>query len=228
MVWIFLTSALAAFLGFMFWASASIRAGVYLKAFCGERTDEKVVYLTFDDGPSEESTQKVLDVLENRGARATFFLIGANVPGNVQTVRRILSGGHGIGIHSYSHANRFPLLSVKKMTEDVEACRTLLENVSGRRVRFFRPPFGVVNPAVASVVKRCGLVTVGWNVRSFDTMGCGSPGWTEKVLCRIMKKVRPGSVILLHDRLPDAGILLSALLDCLAAEGYRFDRSLPC
>lgn len=228
MVWIFLTSTLAVFLGFMFWASASIRSGVYLKAFCGERTDEKVVYLTFDDGPVAETTPKVLDVLEKRGAKATFFMIGANVSGNEQIVRRVLSDGHGIGIHSYSHSGTFPLYGMERMADDVTECGKLLDGIAGRHISLFRPPFGVVNPTVAAVVRRCGLVTVGWNVRSFDTMGCGSPDWAEKVLRRIMRKVRPGSVILLHDRLPEADVLLSRLLDRLSAEGYRFDRQLPC
>ena len=75
---------------FMVWASASIRSGVYVRAFCREKTDRKVVYLTFDDGPHPPETERVLDVLRERGARATFFLIGSKVSGNEAVLRRML------------------------------------------------------------------------------------------------------------------------------------------
>lgn len=227
MMWIIIAIMAVAALGFLFRASARIRSGVYLKAFCREKTEDKVVYLTFDDGPVAESTAAVLDVLRSRGAAATFFIIGSNISGNEPLIRRILAEGHGVGIHSWSHAGTFPLYSVPRMAEDISRCRTALEALSGRKVDLFRPPFGVVNPLVAGAVKRCGLRTVGWSVRSFDTMHCGSPTWKEDVLDRIMRHVEPGAVILLHDRLPGAASLLSSLLDRLAAEGYRFDRRLP-
>ena len=212
-------------LGFMVWASASIRSGVYLKAFCREKTDEKVVYLTFDDGPAD-STTEVLDILRERGACATFFIIGGNVAGREDIVRRILDEGHEIGIHSWSHSNTFPLFSMDKMAQDVTKCRTVLERLAGHGISLFRPPFGVVNPTIARIVRRLGLRTVGWSIRSFDTAHCSSPTWQEDTLSRILNRLEPGAVILLHDRLPSAPALLTALLDRLSASGYRFDR--PC
>ena len=226
-MWIIIAIAAAAAGGFLFWASASIRSGVYLKAFCRENTADKVVYLTFDDGPVAESTSAVLDVLRSRGAAATFFIIGSNISGNERLILRMIDGGYGIGIHSWSHAGTFPLYSVRRMAGDIGRCRAALEALAGRKVDLFRPPFGVVNLLVAGAVKLCGLRTVGWSVRSFDTMNCGSPTWKEDVLDRIMRHVEPGAVILLHDRLPEAASLLSSLLDRLGAEGYRFDRPLP-
>ena len=212
--------------GFLFWASASIRSGVYLKAFCRERTSEKVVYLTFDDGPVRGTTM-ILDVLRGRGALATFFIIGKNVSGNEDIVRQALADGHKIGIHSWGHENMFPLYSTSRMNEDIRRCKTSLETLSGTEVRLFRPPFGVVNPTIARSVKRLGLQTVGWSIRSFDTMHCDSPDWESRVADRIMRHLHPGAVILLHDRLSAAPSLLSTLLDRLTAAGYRFDRPLP-
>ena len=212
--------------GFLFWASASIRSGVYLKAFCQERTSEKVVYLTFDDGPVR-GTAVILDVLRERGALATFFIIGKNVSGNEDIVRQALADGHKIGIHSWGHENMFPLYSTSRMTEDIRRCKTALETLSGTEIRLFRPPFGVVNPTIARSVKRLGLQTVGWSIRSFDTMHCDSPDWESRVADRIMRHLHPGAVILLHDRLSAAPSLLSTLLDRLSAAGYRFDRPLP-
>ncbi len=224
--------------GFLFWASASIRSDVYLKAFCRECTTGKVVYLTFDDGPvrgeryadvlrNTTCTTGVLDVLRKHGARATFFIIGKNISGNEDIVRQALADGHELGIHSWSHANTFPLYSTSRMNEDILRCKKTLEALSGEEVRLFRPPFGVVNPTIARSVKLLGLQTVGWSIRSFDTMHCNRSDWESRVADRIMRHLHPGAVILLHDRLIAAPSLLSTLLDRLSAAGYRFDRPLP-
>lgn len=242
---------------FMVWASASIRSGVYVRAFCREKTDRKVVYLTFDDGPHPPETERVLDVLREHGARATFFLIGSKVSGNDAVLRRMLEEGHALGLHTYSHAGTFPLLSFDKMLADVNEGKRAVESVAGKKISLFRPPFGVTNPTISKVVRTLGLHTVGWDVRSFDTMFCKSSehsckqsaysckqsehscnqsehsckqsghDWYVPVVERIMKQVRPGSVILLHDRLDGASDLLSLLLDSLAASGYDFTTALP-
>lgn len=214
-------------LGFLVWASASIRSGVYLRAFCRQNTEEKVVYLTFDDGPVRGRTEKVLDVLKSRGAKATFFLIGSRVNGNEDIVLNILANEHHIGIHSYTHKNTFPLLSLDAMCNELYYCQSLLESLACRTVQFFRPPFGVVNPTVAKAVKICGLKTIGWNIRSYDTVDVERKNGRKKVLNRIAKQLRPGSVILLHDRLQDEDLLVSELLDILDEKGYRYDRPLP-
>lgn len=242
---------------FMVWASASIRSGVYVRAFCREKTDRKVVYLTFDDGPHPPETERVLDVLRERGAKATFFLIGSKVSGNEAVLRRMLDEGHTLGLHTYSHAGTFPLLSFDKMLADVNEGKRAVESVAGKKISLFRPPFGVTNPTISKVIRTLGLQTVGWDVRSFDTMfckqsghscksskhsckqsgysckqsehSCKQPGhdWYVPVVERIMKQVRPGSVILLHDRLDGASELLALLLDSLAASGYDFTTALP-
>lgn len=207
-----------------------------MRAFCREKTDRKVVYLTFDDGPHPSETERVLDVLRERGSRATFFLIGSKVSGNEAVLRRMLEEGHALGLHTYSHAGTFPLLSFDKMLADVNEGKRAVESVAGKKISLFRPPFGVTNPTIAKVVRTLGLQTVGWDVRSFDTMFCKSSehsckksghDWYVPVVERIMKQVRPGSVILLHDRLNRASDLLDLLLDSLAASGYDFTRALP-
>lgn len=221
---------------FMVWASASIRSGVYVRAFCREKTDRKVVYLTFDDGPHPPETERVLDVLRERGAKATFFLIGSKVSGNEAVLRRMLEEGHALGLHTYSHAGTFPLLSFDKMLADVNEGKRSVESVAGKKISLFRPPFGVTNPTISKVIRTLRLQTVGWDVRSFDTMFCKSSehsckqsghDWYVPVVERIMKQVRPGSVILLHDRLDGASELLALLLDSLAASGYDFTSALP-
>ncbi len=218
-----ISAALAAFL---VWASASIRSGVYLKALCRADTGQRVVFLTFDDGPVVGRTEKVLDVLKRRNAAALFFLTGENVGRNADLAKRIVSEGHSVGIHSWGHRWTFPFYGLDRMCDDLYRCISELELLTGKDVRLFRPPFGVVNPVMARAVKILNLKTVGWDVRSFDTVDLEKPGGREKVLARIMEKVRPGSVILLHDRLDGAEKLLDSLLDRLDGEGYRYDRPL--
>ena len=183
-----------------------------MRALCREKTDRKVVYLTFDDGPHPPETERVLDVLRERGARATFFLIGSKVSGNEAVLRRMLEEGHALGLHTYSHAGTFPLLSFDKMLADVNEGKRAVESVAGKKISLFRPPFGVTNPTISKVIRTLRLQTVGWYV---------------PVVERIMKQIRPGSVILLHDRLDGASSLLALLLDSLAASGYDFTRALP-
>ena len=112
---IFVIILALALTAFLVWACADISSGVWLKTRCHVESDDKTVYLTFDDGPVSGTTPKVLDVLKTRNARATFFLIGKNVPDNQDIVRRIIAEGHRIGIHSYSHSGLFPLYYWKKM-----------------------------------------------------------------------------------------------------------------
>ncbi len=106
------------------------------------------------------------------------------------------------------------------MKKDLEACDSKFLEVLSHRVGWFRPPFGVTNPTVAKVVRKLGYQTIGWSIRSFDTRGERA----EVVLKRIKRKLRPGSVILLHDRMPGSKELLAALLSLLKEEGYAVER----
>lgn len=225
---VLLTLTCILILAFLVWASASIKSGVYLKAFCRAKTADMVVYLTFDDGPAGAETEAILDVLKTRGAVATFFIVGKNVTGQEPLVGRILAEGHSVGIHTFSHANTFPLYSKRLMVNDIDACKSILDRLSGRDVRLFRPPFGVVNPTVSYAVKKLGLKTVGWSIRSFDTRDYRQDDKScSLVLDRIMRRIKPGSVILLHDRLQGESVLVSRLLDLLDVAGYHYDRPLP-
>ncbi|NDV81068.1 polysaccharide deacetylase family protein [Bacteroides sp. 51] len=204
-------------LGFLFYASYSIGAGIYIKAFCRMQTDERVVALTFDDGPDPVQTPKVLDVLKEHHVRATFFCIGSKVKGNEAIIQRMVAEGHTLGNHSYAHTWRFPLYSTQRMTADLEQCRRELEEASGQKVVWFRPPFGVTNPTIARVVKRLGYKTMGWNIRTLDTQ---QPSH-EKIISHIHKRLRPGSIILLHDRMPGSEVLLGRILEELKKRKFN-------
>lgn len=203
------------------YASAAIGSGVYVKAICRANTDDKVVALTFDDAPDARQTQRVLEVLRRYNAQATFFCIGNRAETYPDIVRQIVAEGHLIGNHSYSHGNLFPLLSRRKMLLDTERCDAVLAQCTpaGNAMKLFRPPFGVTNPTVAAVVKAQGYTVIGWDVRSFDTVR--NP---ESAFHRISNRIRPGSIILLHDRLPQSHLLLDRLLKQLYDNGYRVER----
>lgn len=205
-------------LGFLlFYASYSIQAGFYLKALCRGEKNEKVLSLTFDDGPHPVHTFEVLEILKEYGAPATFFCIGREAEKYPEVVQRIGSEGHVIGNHSYTHSGFFPLYTCKKMEKDLRRSREIVERISGRPVTLFRPPFGVTNPTVGKAVKKAGYRTIGWNIRSFDTR----KETQDRIFRRIVRQVKPGSVILLHDRLPGCAPLLKRLLDYLKEQQYR-------
>ena len=202
---------------FLFYASYSIQSGIYISALCRNPKAEKVVALTFDDGPDTVQTPKVLDILKKYGIKSCFFIIGKKVAGNEDIVRRIKEEGHLLGNHGYGHSGKFPLYSLSKMVKDVEECSNGLEKTTGNRVNLFRPPFGVTNPTIAQMVKKLNLTTIGWNVRTLDT--CIKDD--NKILKRIERKLSPGSVILLHDSLKSSDTLLEKVIALVYSKGYR-------
>lgn len=208
---------------FLFWASYSMRAQIYMPALWRISTSEPIVYLTFDDGPHPQYTPLVLDLLARHGARATFFCIGNQIAGNEDLLRRIVAEGHLIGNHSTHHRPTFPCLSTSAVVAELEACSSRLADVLGRRPRLFRPPYGVVNPNIARARRLLDLTAVGWSVRSLDT----TTPQLSRTLRRIDQRLHPGAIILLHDRLPYAPELLASLLELLDQRGYRYDSLLP-
>lgn len=214
--------AAVALLLWLAYGSAVISSGVYLKAFCRESTEEKRVYLTFDDGPVREITPDVLDVLERYSAKACFFCIGSRIAGNEDIIRRAVSSGHTVGIHSWSHSPFFPFFGRQRIYGEIISCRETLRSITGKDAFLFRPPFGVTDPAIAAAVKKSGCLTVGWSIRTFDTMD-KTP---EEVLSEVRRKLHPGAVILLHDRMPDCPRTLDLVLSYILSQGYTADRSI--
>ena len=212
--------AIAAILAFLFYASYSIKSQVYVRALCRVKTTEKVVYLTFDDGPDAEQTPRVLDVLKRNNAKATFFCIGSRIAGNEQILKRIIDEGHTIGNHSFCHTNNFPLFSCRRMVADIEQCQKAIENTIDTAPTLFRPPFGVTNPTVGKAVKTLNLKTIGWTIRTYDT----NRGSDAKIARRISRQLRPGAIILLHDRLPQSAERLQMVIDTVRKNGYEIGK----
>ncbi len=210
----------AAILAFLFYASYSIKSQVYVKALCRVKTAEKVVYLTFDDGPNAEQTPQVLDVLKRNNATATFFCIGSRIAGNEALLKRMADEGHQIGIHSFSHANGFPLFGRSRMLADIRQCQQAIEQATGSTTTLFRPPFGVTNPTIGKAVKSLNLKTIGWTIRTYDTNGADH----AKIARRISRQLCPGAIILLHDRLPQSAERLQMVIDTVRKNGYEIGK----
>lgn len=206
-------------LSFLITAIFRMDMGIYLRSYCRERNEGmKSVMITFDDGPHPDFTPMILDVLRERGVKAVFFLIGEKAIENPQIVRRIVDEGHLTGIHSLRHTPEFTISSKKLVKRDLVATKNILEELTGVKTKLFRPPYGVTNPSIGGAVKELGLISVGWSLRSFDTI---SGHDTEKVLKRVEKGMHDGAIILLHDRMPDSAMLTEKILNYLDTTGYE-------
>ncbi|MDR1405570.1 MAG: polysaccharide deacetylase family protein [Prevotellaceae bacterium] len=208
--------------GWLVYASASIRSGVYVKAVCTLPAREKVMALTFDDGPDSRITPEILDVLREHHIKAIFFCAGRKIAGQETLLRRAVAEGHLLGNHSFSHTPLFPLLPYAKMKRDLERCEKSIRQITGQQpVSLFRPPYGVTNPVVAKAAAQLGCRTLGWSVRSFDTVKKDY----RKVANRINKRIKPGNIILLHDTTPSIPAILNDIIHHARQQGYRFVRA---
>lgn len=175
------------------------------------------VALTFDDGPHEH-TPAILDILAKYNVKATFFVIGKQIPGNEAILKRIAEEGHLIGNHSYSHTGSLYARSASAIRADIAQCNRLIYDVSQQEPKLFRPPFGVTNPALAKAVTQLDMSVVGWSVRSYDTMAKDE----AKLLRKIMKGIRFNDIILLHDRCPITVAILPRLIEAIQEKGMQF------
>ena len=136
---------------------------------------------------------------------------------NREHLERIVSAGHELGNHSYSHSFLFPLFSAKKIAGELRRTDGLLKEVSGREPVWFRPPFGVSNPNINRGLKLYPMKIAGWSIRSFDTRG----EHAGKVLARIRKRLRGGDVILLHDHSIHILGILEGVLQMMKEKGLE-------
>jgi peptidoglycan/xylan/chitin deacetylase (PgdA/CDA1 family) len=157
------------------------------------RTDLGAVALTFDDGPGPD-TERILDVLAEHQLCGTFFLIGCHVERFPQTARRVVAGGHEIGNHSYSHPI-YLFRSAGETRRQLERTQAVIAATTGVSPRLARPPCGVRTPAYFRAARRLGLRTVQWDVAGFDWKQRSG----EQIAQEVLRKVRPGSIVLLHD-----------------------------
>lgn len=185
----------------------------------GLRTDERVVWLTFDDGPHPRSTPQLLELLEESGVQATHFVVGRRAEQATGLVEQMAAAGHEIANHTYSHwSGFFWCLPPGLMRQEIERAQHVLRCQLGYAPRRFRAPVGMVNPFVHPVLARNHLQLVGWSATGHD--GCGRAPLDSFAALR--RQIRPGAIVLLHDGRGRAGLTLTAhVLRFLREEGYR-------
>ncbi|UII34794.1 polysaccharide deacetylase family protein [Fulvivirga ulvae] len=214
--WVFYVITSIAFVAFLVIGSSVMRYNIFIPAFTSPEDVENKIAITFDDGP-HQFTESVLDILRKYKSKASFFLIGKHLEKNPKIAQRIVDEGHVVGNHSYSHHKFFSLFSKKCIAAEIEKTNALITDTTGRTIDYFRPPYGVTNPAIAAAVKATGMKVIGWNLRSFDTSGADH----EKIIKRVIPKIKPGSVILLHDNREQTPEILEAILLHAKKKNYK-------
>ena len=178
------------------------------------KNQEKVIYLTFDDGPTKGLTNWIVDELNKFNAKATFFCIGKNIEQFPETFQYISKNGHQIGNHSYSHLSGWNT-PTEKYINDIEHCQNLTDT------KLFRPPYGRISPSQISKLKNKYKIIM-WDINSWDFDQKISPINTFN---KLAKKIDKGSIVLLHDNLKseeNLKILLPKILSHFSQKGYSF------
>ena len=198
-LWLLLTMAGSAFISWNY----------HFKSLnANPETTQNQIAITFDDGPNPHFTPKVLTLLKQYNAKATFFCIGKHIEDHPEVFKDIIAQGHTVGNHTYSHSNMFGFLSTKNVISELEQTNAIIKQQTGFNILLYRPAFGVTNPKIKRALKMTGLRSIGWNKRSLDTTHL-----SEKVILkRITKDLKKGDIILLHDTSEKTIAVLEQLL----------------
>lgn len=179
--------------------------------------EEKSVWLTLDDGPSPGETERVLDLLRDHDAKATFFVVGEKAARHPDLLRRILAEGHSLGNHTQTHPEKwFWALPRFLVARELDACAQVLRAALGEAPRLFRSPVGMKPPGLPPLLKARRWDLIGWSVRGWD----GVAGPLARVLERLQAGTRPGAILLMHEGRGHAPALLAELLPWLRQAGY--------
>lgn len=176
----------------------------------------KVIALTFDDGPGPYTAQ-LLDILDQHGAKATFFLIGSKVSAQADVLQRMHARGHQLGNHSWSHPE-LPKLPVHQIASEIDRTNDAIKQATGVTPTILRPPYGAVNGAVLEQLRLRGMSSILWSVDTRD--------WADRnsdIVCsRAVAGARPGAIILMHDIHQTSVNAVPCILSALKQQGYSF------
>ena len=204
------------------------RLSLFGPFICRGDRSRRCVALTFDDGPDARSTPALLELLHEARVEASFFAIGKRVAAERELAARIVREGHLLENHSFAHSNATNFFTIPRLTAELTQAQAAIKQATGMAPKCFRPPMGLSNPNVFHAARALGLSVVGWTARGFDTR-VKDP---ERVVKRIVRQIKPGAIILLHDgNIPAERLLVTVklLLAKLHERGYevvRLDRML--
>ncbi len=176
------------------WGMYAPNSRLFGRAIGRGPTDRKHVYLTFDDGPNAEATPLILEILAREGVPAAFFMVGRHVRLYPELARAAVAAGHEIGNHTDSHV-KLHVKAPAQIRRELTAAHSAIYSATGRPPRTFRAPHGFRNPFVVPAAERLGYRVFGWSFGVWDT---ARPG-PEEIRRRMRVKLRPGSILLLHD-----------------------------
>lgn len=183
---------------------------------------EKVVALTYDDGPHPVFTPELLHVLEKYHVRATFFMIGSRMEQYPDIVKEVVSKGHVIGNHTYSHPSDIKTCTNAQVIQELNHCEEVIQRMTGKHAHLFRPPKGLIGGDVLTTANKEGYKTILWTVCA-DHHDAPTP---QLMAERVLRAVRPGAIILAHDgRFPTRWKDVAAtplIIQALTRQGYRF------
>jgi peptidoglycan/xylan/chitin deacetylase (PgdA/CDA1 family) len=197
----------------------------YGRSLVGLPGGSRQLALTYDDGPNDPHTLRLLEVLGRHGVHATFFVIGRYVRERPDIVREVVNRGHVLGNHTFSHPNLI-FASARRTRMELERCQQAIADAVGNPASLFRPPFGGRRPATFRLARQLGLEPVMWGVTGWD--------WKEKgedyIEQKVQQQVRGGDVILLHDGAPEnfgadrsqTVVATDRLIAKYKSEGYEF------
>lgn len=181
--------------------------------------EENKVYLTFDDGPTPEITEWVLEELKKNQAKATFFCIGKNIKNNPNLFQKVIDGGNAVGNHTFNHLKGWET-NTKEYIDNISLCESEIKN---QKSKIFRPPYGKIKHIQSKELRKLGYKIIMWDVLSADFDQTITP---EKCLKNVLQNVVSGSIIVFHDSIKAEKNLRYALpktLEVLKNRGFKFD-----
>lgn len=187
-------------------------------AYTSMIVDGPYIALTFDDGPSPETTPKLLKILSDRGVKATFFVVGKMAAAYPDVLKQIAAQGHEIGNHSWSHPI-LPKIKLPDADRQIEDTNAAIENATGTKPKIMRPPYGAMTPALRKhIEEKYGLSLIYWSVDPLDWKYKDS----KKVHDVIVSHTQPGGIVLAHDIHPTTVAAMPSVIDDLKAKGFKF------
>ncbi len=202
-----------------FYGVFKIEAKFFVHSACSKATSNKVCAISFDDGPSHY-TLEILQILKKYEIKAAFFCIGKQIEAHENIFQQIHEQEHLIGNHSYSHHLLFDFFSSKTMLNDLQRLDTVMTKLIGLQPKLFRPPFGVTNPPLNKAISQGNYTSVGWSVRSLDTVISDE----RKLLEKVITSLKPGAIFLFHDTQKTTLAILPTFIEQVIANGYQIVR----
>lgn len=178
---------------------------------------EKLLALTFDDGPSEDITPRILETLATYNAHATFFVMGRRAKLHPDLLKRIVADGNVIGNHSYSHPKQ---VTAAEAAEEIAKTQKLIETATGHTPKLFRPPYGIIKGNLAQTALKDGYTVIAWTISTADSRLIGP----DVIASNVIHTPNPGDIVIMHDGIGHTATAeaLPLILKQLGDSGYKF------